>query len=447
MNTSSEQSKSISILEGVVEDLSHDGRGVVKIESKVYFVPGALPGETVTFSPKKKRKGQFNGELISIEMASRNRVDPKCTYFGVCGGCTLQHLSERVQISMKQETLLETLSKIGRVNPNHILPPLDSDVWGYRRKARPGCKVVAKKGGVLVGFREQGSSYLTSLLHCDTLDGRLSVLLEPLHRLIAETSCANRIPQIEMAAGDNGVSLVLRHLEALNELDLSLIKEFAQKHKINLFLQPGGLNSIHPLWPEEPTPLFYRLPLFDLEIQFAATDFIQVNQKVNEKMIGLAIDALDLSSDSNVMDLFCGLGNFTLPIATCCASVIGIEGEQALIDKAKLNIARNSATHSLKHVRFKKMDLHNEHVINLAGEPCDRMLLDPPRSGAMDVVTHLVPLVMPDVLVYVSCNPATLARDAEILVHHHGYTLESAGAINMFPHTAHVESIAKFVRS
>jgi len=446
MNTNPERSKSIATLNGVVEDLSHDGRGVVKIESKVYFVPGALPGESIRFSPRKKRKGQFSGDLVSVDLASSNRVDPRCKYFGVCGGCTLQHLSDEAQLLIKQEMLLETLSRIGRVKPARVLIPIGSDVWGYRRKARPGCKVVPKKGGVLVGFREQGSSFLTSLQQCDTLDSRLSGLLEPLHHLVAAMSCAYKIPQIEMAAGDNGVSLVLRHLEVLQERDLLVIKEFAQEHEVNFFLQPKGLNSIYPLWPEEPTPLFYALSSFNLEIQFAATDFIQVNQKVNERMIEAAIEALDLTSNSNVLDLFCGLGNFTLPIATKCTNVVGVEGEQALIDKANINIARNSQRHNFDHLRFEKMDLHNEQVINLANLSCDRMLLDPPRSGAMDVVMHLVPLVMPEVLVYVSCNPATLARDAEILVHQHGYVLENAGAINMFPHTAHIESMAKFVR-
>jgi len=447
MTINPEQSKRTTTLNGVVEDLSHDGRGVVKIASKVYFVAGALPGETVTFSPRKKRKGQFTGDLVSVDLTSSDRVNPRCEYFGVCGGCTLQHLSEEVQLAKKQEMLLETLVRIGRVTPANILPPIESDVWGYRRKARPGCKVVPKKGGILVGFREQGSSFLTSLHYCETLDARLSNLLEPLHKLISAISCANKVPQIEMAAGDNGVSLVMRHLEPLQARDLLLIKEFAQKHEINFFLQPGGLNSIYPLWPEEPAPLFYALTKFDLEIQFSATDFIQVNQKVNEQMIEIVIEALNLDAKSNVMDLFCGLGNFTLPLATRAGNVIGVEGEQALIDKANINIIRNSREHNLEHIRFEKMDLHNENVIKLANIPCDRMLLDPPRSGAMDVVTHLVPLVTPEVLIYVSCNPATLARDAEVLVHQHGYTLESAGAINMFPHTAHVESMAKFVRS
>ncbi|MBX2869647.1 MAG: 23S rRNA (uracil(1939)-C(5))-methyltransferase RlmD [Acidiferrobacterales bacterium] len=446
MNNHKHESGNTSLLRGVVQDLSHDGRGVLKVEGRVYFVPGALTGENITFSPRKRRRGQFSGELVSIEQSSPDRVSPKCEYFGVCGGCTLQHLSPDAQLASKESTLLDTLLKIGRVEPDKVEPRITGSVWGYRRKARPGSKLVAKKGGVLVGFREQGSSYLTSLKHCDTLDPRLSALLEPLHRLIESLSIPAKIPQIEMAAATNGVSLVIRHLDALIESDKQKLQIFAEEWSVNLYLQPGGLNSIVPLWPIEPDPLFYVLPHFDLELQFEATDFVQVNERVNEKMIIHALDALELTPDSKLLDLFCGLGNFTLPAATQCNDAIGVEADQALLDKAKMNIQRNCGKHRFNGVQFQKMDLHNDQVTALAEYAADRILLDPPRSGALDVVTHLVPLLMPEVIVYVSCNPATLARDAEILVHRHGYQLQSATAINMFPHTGHVESMAKFVK-
>jgi len=428
-------------VQGTVSYLSHDGRGVVRIEDRVYFVAGALRGEEIEFVPRKKRRGQFTGDLKSVITASPDRVTPRCNYFGVCGGCTYQHLSESVQVAEKQQILLDTLRKIGRVTPDSILAPLSGDPWGYRRKARPGCKYVEKKGGILVGFREQGTSYLTSLRHCDALEPRLSALLDPLHTLIAGLSCFNQVPQIEMAAADNAVSLVIRHLAVFTADDLEKLKHFARHHQIQLLLQSAGPDSIVPLWPENPEKLQYRLSNYDLVLEFTASDFVQVNGQVNEMMIEQAIEQLALRPELTVLDLFCGLGNFTLPLAKKCASVVGVEGDPTLVEKGKFNAGRNN----MQNVRFEAMDLHSEKVAELTMFPADRVLLDPPRSGALEVVTHLVPELKPQVIVYVSCNPATLARDADILVHHNGYRLAAAGAINMFPHTAHIEAMATFI--
>ena len=435
--------KSIEPVQADVIDLSHDGRGVVKVDGKVYFVPGALPGERITFLPRKKRRRELTGELVTVDSASDDRVEPRCSYFGICGGCTLQHLSAPRQLELKQKVLLDALERIGRVSPDEIMPSLNGDYWGYRRKARPGCKYVAKKGGMLIGFREQASSFLTSLRSCETLDPRLSKLLSPLHETIGNLSCYNRIPQIEMAVADNGVALVVRHLVPLEQTDRTRLKEFAITHSVRILMQSGGPDTVEPLWPSEEEPLEYRLPKFDLAMSFSPLDFIQVNASVNDLMIDRAIDELNLDGANDVLDLFCGLGNFTLPIARSGAQVVGIEGDQSLVEKGRENAQRNR----LDNVQFEAMNLHDDSVTSLARYQCDRMLLDPPRSGAIEVVTHLVPLLMPEIIVYVSCNPATLARDAGVLVNTHGYHLTRAGAVNMFPHTAHIESIATFVRS
>ncbi len=435
-------SPEIETASALVTDLSHDGKGVVKLDGRVYFVPGALPGEVVEFVPFKKRRGKFSGKIVSVESRSPDRVEPECEYFGICGGCTLQHLAPAKQLEYKQKMLLDNLNKIGRVLPEQQLPAIAAEQWNYRRKARPGCKFVPKKGGILIGFREQGSSYLTSLKHCSTLDKRLSNLLDPLHVLIAKLSCFNQIPQLEIASADNAVALVLRHLSPLSEDDCRALVEFAQKHSVQFFLQPGGLNTVTPLWPEQPDSLYYLLTDYDLKLEFSVTDFIQVNARVNQQMIAQALVLLELVPEDNVLDLFCGLGNFTLPMAQSGARIMGVEGEYSLVSRARANAELNG----LKNVQFEVMNLHKETVKDLAVEGFNKILLDPPRSGALEVVTYLVPLIRPEKIIYISCNPSTLARDAEVLVHQHGYRMIHAGAIDMFPHTSHIESMGVFVR-
>lgn len=426
--------------EAVVDDLSHDGRGVLKLDGKVYFVQGALPGERIEFEPFRKRRGQFTGRLLSVLSASPHRVQPACEYFGTCGGCTLQHFAPDQQLAHKEKTLLGNLSRIGRVEPENLLPALSGENWHYRRKARPGVKYVPKKGGVLVGFRELGNSYLTSLRQCKTLERRLSDLLDPLHQVIAQTSIFQQVPQLEFAAGDNATAVVLRHMQPLNPRDLDLLTKFAQHHQVQLFLQSGGLDTIKPLWPEVPIPLYYLLPDFDLSIEFSPSDFIQVNGTINQSLIQQAIDLLDLKAPDCVLDLFCGLGNFTLPVAKSGVTVTGVEGEQGLVQKGRANAAKNN----LDNVKFVELNLYGESILKLGSSNYNKLLLDPPRSGADEVVKYLVPKIRPQKIVYVSCNPATLARDAETLVHHHGYRFTHAGAIDMFPHTAHIESMGVF---
>jgi len=428
------------VIEGMVDDLSHDGRGVIKVADKIYFVPGALPGETIRFIPRKKRKGILTGELQQIVEPSTDRVNPPCEYFGVCGGCSLQHLRIDAQLQHKEKVLFDNLQRIGSVKPEQRLQPLQKESWHYRRKARPGCKFVAKKGGILVGFREQGNSFLTSLKSCKTLDTKLSDLLSPLHDLVQQLSCYQQIPQIEMALADNAVALVMRHLVPLNDDDLATIAGFAQANNVHFYVQPGGLDTVAPVWPKKPDALYYFLPDYDLQMVFSATDFIQVNGLVNQSMINQALTHLQPVSNDHVLDLFCGLGNFTLPVARSGAMVTGIEGDQVLVEKGRFNARHNR----IDNVDFKAMNLHSEDVRLLADTQYNKLLLDPPRSGALDVVTHLVPRLMPEKLVYVSCNPATLARDADILVNQHGYRFTHAGAIDMFPHTAHIESMGVF---
>ncbi len=427
--------------EGRVESLSHDGDGVIKIEGKVYFVRGVLPGELVSFSAGKKRRGKFEGRLLEILETADDRVVPPCEYFGVCGGCVLQHLMPGSQLLYKQQTLLDNLQRIGKITPTEVLPALSESNTGYRRKARLGLRDVAKKGGVLIGFRERKSSYITSLQQCLTLDARLSGLLPSLHRLVESLSIRRFIPQIECAAADNTVALIIRHLEVLTADDLSLISDYAQSWNIQIFLQSAGPESITPHYPPEPEALFYKMPEFNLKLEFGVTDFIQVNADVNQAMIAAAIRMLDIQPDDQVLDLFCGLGNFTLALARQGVAVQGVEGDLRLVELAR----RNAINNELENTVFSVANLHVEdEVEQLRSLQANKVLLDPPRSGALEVVTNLIPVLKPQRIVYISCNPATLARDSEHLVHQLGYRLTCAGAIDMFPHTAHVESIAVF---
>ncbi len=435
-------------IEGLVEDLSHDGNGIIKIEGKVYFVPGVLPGERVSFLPKKKRRGKFEGVVESIITASSKRITPECEYFERCGGCSFQHLKPDSQLRNKEKILFDNLQRLGRVEAMSRFEPIQSGLWKYRRKARPGIRFVPKKGGIMVGFREPGSSYITSLQHCKALDSRISVLLPSLHELIEKLSHNDRIPQIEVAAADNAVALVLRHLESLDEQDKALIKDYAKRHQLQFYSQSGGLNTITPIWPNVPEKLYYELKNFGLMMEFGPVDFIQVNGEVNQLMIEQAVSSLELEDGDRVLDMFCGLGNFTLPIATKGVEVLGIEGDDELVKKGQSNAMLNQ----LPNAQFAKANLHASDLENVLDHTViqtsgiNKMLIDPPRSGALEVIKQLIPKLRPDILVYVSCNPATLGRDAEVMVHVNGYVLDKAGVIDMFPHTAHVESMAVFRR-
>ncbi len=425
----------------VVESLSHDGRGVARIDDKAVFIHGALPGETVVFRYTGRHRHHDEGCVIEVIEASGDRVDPRCEGFGVCGGCSLQHLEPARQIEAKQQVLLDNLVRIGKVEPETLLPPLTGPVWGYRRKARLGVRFVRKKNRVLVGFRERHSAFIADIGRCEVLHPAVGEHLADLASLIGGLDAKERIAQIEVAVTDDVTALVFRNLDPLSGSDRRKMIAFAQSSGMALFLQPGGPDSVEPLWPER-IELFYRLPAQDIEYGFSPTDFTQINDVINQRMVARALEMLDPQAGDRVLDLFCGLGNFTLPLARHAAHVTGVEGDRALIDRARDNAAANHIDNCDFHVA----DLF-EPVAGLAWtrQAYDRILLDPPRSGAQALVED-IDRFGADRILYVSCHPGSLARDAGILTSRHGYRLLSAGVMDMFPHTAHVESIALFER-
>lgn len=428
-----------------IDSLAHDGRGVGRDEQgKVVFVDYALPQEHVRYKPLMHRKSYLFGSTIEVLEASEHRVLPKCEVFGECGGCVLQHLDAPIQIQYKQQQLIENFKKIGGVQPDKLLPPLSGDHWGYRRRARLGAKFVEKKGGMIVGFRERNSSYIQPTDKCLVLYPEVSDLLPELRLTLQQTSCNNKIPQVEISVADNALVMIVRHLETFLQGDLDILTAFAKKNEVALFLQPGNLKSIHPLWPENPEPLFYYFEDFDVRIEFLPSDFIQVNGSINQRLVKQAIGLLEIKSDDRVLDLFCGVGNFTLPLARKARSVIGVEGDRALVERAE----HNKKLNKLDNVDFYFGDLFKEDMdVESHGEwlcqSFNKVLLDPPRSGAAEMVKRMASF-KPERIVYVSCGPATLARDAGTLVNEHGYRMTHAGVVDMFPHTAHVESIAVF---
>jgi 23S rRNA (uracil1939-C5)-methyltransferase len=428
--------------DAIIESLNYDGRGVTHVGNNTVFVDGALPGEAVTIEYRKKRRKIYEGQVLSIQQQAPDRIQPRCPYFGVCGGCSLQHMSATAQIDAKLNVLKENLQHIGKLSPEHYLPALTDQEWGYRRKARLGLRYVPKKGGLLLGFRERRSSYVTNLDACLNLDERISSLLTPLRECIASLFVPEQIPQIEVAGGEHGLVFVIRHLQALADTDLHSLRLFSQDHDVQIFLQDGGLESIYCLAPDHPEPLSFSLPDYKLTYHFLPTDFTQVNFGINRKMVAQAMGLLELDQKDAVLELFCGLGNFTLPMALQASKVLGIEGNDGLVDRARKNAERNNITNA----EFRSADLYGHPDAGLwRGFEFNKVLLDPPRSGAQEVL----PLIMqqkPERIVYVSCNPATLARDSAYLVHEQGYTLYSAGVMDMFPHTSHVESIALFLR-
>ena len=424
-----------------IESLEHDGRGVAHVDGKVTFIEGALPGEDVTFHYLSQRKSFDEGVVSDVIKPSHNRVEPKCQHFGICGGCSLQHMDAFAQIEAKQAIMLEHFQHIGKVEPEEVLPPLTAAHWGYRRKARLGSKYVAKKESQLVGFREKRSSFLADLGRCDVLHPAVGKRITDLRELIGGLRAYNRLPQVEVAIGDNVVALVFRHLDPLDDSDQEKLRLFGETNNMHIYLQPKGPDTVHLLWPVESI-LSYRLEAFDVELRFKPTDFTQVNTDINCKMIHRAIDLLDIQPDERVLDLFCGLGNFTLPLSRYSRHVVGVEGDELLVQRGRENADHNGIT----NIEFYGADLAKEpHEQPWFGEGFDKILIDPPRSGAYEIVQHLDGFGASKI-VYVSCNPATLARDASVLVEK-GYRLKCAGVMDMFPHTTHVESIALFERS
>jgi len=426
-------------------DLSHDGRGVARRpDGKAVFVAGALPGETVLAQQTARQRSFDEAKTLKVLVASPDRVSARCSHFGTCGGCALQHLDEAKQIHAKQRVLLENLERIGHVTPETVLPPLTDAAWGYRRKGRFSVRRVEKKDKTLVGFRENDPRFVADIAECHTVIPQIGSKIASLSALIDGMDARRDIPQVEFIAGDpqdgfSGIALVFRHLQSLSEGDRDALAGFGREHDFAIFLQPGGIDSVHALWPADPR-LAFRMQQWDIELQFRPLDFIQVNAGLNQKMIAAALGLLDAQPGERVLDLFCGLGNFTLPLARTAAQVVGVEGDAGLIRRARENAVHNH----LGNVEFHAADLATDlsgHTWMRAG--FDRLLLDPPRSGA-DVVLKQLPLKGLKRIVYVSCHPGSLARDAGYLVNERGWKLRAAGVMDMFPHTAHVESIAMF---
>lgn len=427
-----------------IKGLTHDGRGITHINGKTTFIDGALPNEEVKFIYFATHGSYDEGYISEIIKPSLNRVTPKCKHFMNCGGCSLQHIPAKMQLELKQKTLLEQFKHFGEIEPEIILPPLTGPTWGYRRKARLSVKYVEKKGGVLVGFREKRSSYVAVITSCEVLHPDAAQLIEPLKVLIASLELYKEIPQIEIAVDDNRVALVIRHLQPFSDLDADLLEKFAKEHQLYLYLQPHGLDSISLFYPQDCSPLLtYTIPKNKnetIEFKFMPTDFSQVNFDINQKMIEQAIKLLDPQHDEQLLDLFCGIGNFTLPLAQHCAKVTGVEGSEISIARAQLNVKHNSISNTDFYIFDLTKDFSNEPWAN---KHYDKLLLDPPRSGALSIVEQIEKFDGLKRIVYISCNPATLARDAGILGNK-GFKLTMAGVMDMFPHTTHVESIGVF---
>jgi 23S rRNA (uracil1939-C5)-methyltransferase len=447
-----------------IESLDQEGRGIARVDGKAIFVEGALPGERVYALPVRTKPTYEIARVTSVVKANASRVTPRCPHFGVCGGCTLQHAHPSLQVAAKQRALEEALVRIGRVQPERMLPPIEGPAWGYRYRARLTVRHVAKKGGVLVGFHERKSSFVADMTECHVVPTKISDLLPALRQLIGALTIRDRVPQIELAVGERtegersdderadtggivlNYTLVLRILAPLTPQDEALLREFADRHGISFWLQTGGPGTVAPFHPSAAS-LTYVLPEFAVAMPFSPTDFTQVNSAINRVLVRRALALLDPQPGERIADFFCGLGNFTLPIARSGASVTGIEGSPALVQRAEANARHNGLSDRARFVVANLFAATPESVAQLG--QLDRVLIDPPREGAIDVVKALPARDERGGLtriVYVSCNPATLARDAEVLVHERGYRFAAAGVVNMFPHTAHVESVALFER-
>lgn len=428
-----------------IESLDLEARGIAHRDGKVIFVEGALPGERVEARTVRSKPSYEKARTERVIRASSQRVEPVCPHFGTCGGCAMQHLDAQAQVAVKQRVLEDAFDHIGKLKPATILPPMHGPAFHYRYRARLSVRLVQRKGGVLVGFRERHSSYVADMTECHVMPRHVSDMLVPLRRMVESMSTPNRIPQIEVAVGDRCTALVLRHMEALTAADIGILRDFAARWKVSWWLQPKGPDSVHLLDPADAGLLAYTLPEYGLRMEYRPTDFTQVNPHINRALVSRALCLLDVQAGDRVADLFCGLGNFTLPLATKAREVVGIEGSRVLTDRA-LEGARAHGLQDKTH--FATLNLFEVDIewLRPLGH-FDRMLIDPPREGAEAVALALAALAdeeRPQRIVYVSCNPATLARDAAIMKHRGGYVLEAAGVVNMFPHTGHVESIAVF---
>jgi 23S rRNA (uracil1939-C5)-methyltransferase len=452
----------------IIESLDHEGRGIAHADGKVIFIEGALTGERVTYSSYRKKPSYEQAQVGQILKQTYMRVQPKCANFGVCGGCSMQHLEARAQVAVKQRVLEDNLERIGKVKAETMLPPIYGQPWGYRQRARLSVRHVLKKGKTLVGFREKNGKYVADMQHCEILPPKIAGLLPLLGELNESFTTRDILPQIEVAVGDHVDVLVLRILQALTPSDEAAIRQFADTHKVQFWTQTKGPETVVPFYPLDAPPLTYSLPEFGITMPFAPTEFTQVNSEMNRLMVSRAMRLLDPQPGERIADFFCGLGNFTLPIARSGAQVLGVEGSDALVKRAKQNAEYNGfgnqqSSFSIasspasgrglrrgvggESIEFRAMNLFEMTEEGLAAMGhFDKWLVDPPREGAMELMKSITPETAPRRIVYVSCSPSTLARDAEVLVHAKGFTLKAAGVMNMFPHTSHVESIALFER-
>ncbi len=435
-----------------IESLDLEAQGVAhNAEGKVVFVEDALPGEEVRVAVRRKKNNWEQAALVALRRESAQRVVPRCPHFGVCGGCAMQHLHVGAQVATKQRALEDALWHLGKVKPEQVLRAIEGPAWGYRQRARLSVRHVVKKSAVLVGFHERKSSYVADIRSCDVLPNHVSDLLLPLRELVGAMRARDRLPQIELAVGDATTALVLRHLEPLVEEDLDRLRAFAVTHGVEWWLQPKGPDTVRRL-DGAGSSLDYRLPEFDVVMPFRPTDFTQVNRDINRALVSRAVRLLAPAPDDTVIDWFCGLGNFTLPLARRAASVLGIEGSKALVERAGEAALLNGLAGRTRFEVRNLFDITPEALAQIGA--ADRWLIDPPREGAFAIAKALADLAEmpvdgwspPRRIVYVSCNPATLARDAGLMVHRAGYRCSAAGAVNMFPHTTHVESIAVFDR-
>jgi 23S rRNA (uracil1939-C5)-methyltransferase len=442
-------------LEIEIKSLDMDAQGVGRAtaedgsDGKVIFVEGALPGERVLYASFRKKAAFEQALLIKILRESVMRTRPKCPYFSKCGGCSMQHLDVRAQIAVKQRVLEDNLAHIGKLHAETIYRPIHGPSWGYRYRARLAVRLIAGKGGALVGFHEKKSSFVADMETCDVLHPNVSALLMPLRLLVRDLSIRDRVPQIEVAVGAEITALVLRILEPLTQADEALLRTFADTHGVQFWLQPKGPETAYPFYPLGQE-LAYTLPEFGIRMPFKPTDFTQVNHQINRVLVSRALRLLAAQRTDRVLDLFCGIGNFTLPLARVAREVVGIEGSAGLTERALEN-ARTNGVH--EHTSFACRNLFEITADDFRSlGPFDKILIDPPREGALAVSKALGEIaqsgegVLPKRIVYVSCNPATLARDAGVLVRDAGYRMKGAGVVNMFPHTSHVESIALFER-
>lgn len=423
--------------------LSHEGRGVAQIDGKATFLFGGLPDEDVRFRYTRQRASYDEGTVTDVIKASPHRVTPRCEHFMICGGCSLQHLTHAQQIAHKQTTFLELLKHQANLVPEHVLPPLTAEQWGYRHKARIGVKFVPKKEKVIVGFRERGGRLIADLSKCEVLHPNVGERIKATSECIYQLETRDAIPQLEIAISDDVTAVIVRHLASLPDHDREKLIAFARQASWQLYLQPKGLDSVTLCYPEDADDLLkYRLDEFDLTLQFHPTQFTQVNPAMNRLMINRAIELLDLQSNDHVLDLFCGIGNFSLPIARHCAQVVGVEGDEGSVERAAANATLNEITNT----EFYTADLFTGDYNKVWSErPYNKVLLDPPRAGA-EMIASQINQWPCERVVYVSCNPSTFARDAAILSKQ-GFRLQQAGILDMFPHTQHVEVISLFERA